>query len=131
MIDISGLISSICAVNTECRVQDKDVRSFPVTRYRAGEGTKLIEIAAKKKATYSLDLSVGSYISSPTYSERFHVHEKGSRGFSHKRFFTKDQVTFFTRFCHEKAETPTTLPDFSSLMLQEIGQEKSLVKDDP
>ena len=50
VINISGRVSRICAVDRESRVQDKDVGSFPVTRHSAGEASKIIEVTVKRKS---------------------------------------------------------------------------------
>lgn len=69
MIDISGRIPSVGGINREGRVQDKDVGSFPMTCHKAA--LKLWSLQRQTiDRTYSLDLSVDSYISSPTYSKR-------------------------------------------------------------
>jgi len=44
MINISGRISSICTVDKECRVQDKDIGSFPMTCSSAEEATRIIAL---------------------------------------------------------------------------------------
>ena len=87
VINISGRVSRICAVDKESRVQDEDVGSFPVTRHSAGEASRIIGVTVKKNPAHSLDFSVGSYISSPTYSGRFH--KKRLRGFAHTNPYQK------------------------------------------
>jgi len=53
MINISGRISSVCAVDKECRVQDKDVGSFPMTCSSAEGVTRIIVMTGKKRDALS------------------------------------------------------------------------------